>query len=92
MAFITAKSQIRNTILNYIKRLVSKSVYNAISFILTPCCENGDIKTIAITGLEIGGTPIQNKKIKVVILVEDPEAASGFGVGTTDGSGDVTIS
>lgn len=38
MAFISTKSNIKNSILAFIKHLVSKTVYRAIEVILTPCC------------------------------------------------------
>lgn len=85
-------NNIKNNILNFSRNLVSKSVLKAINYLLSPCCDNGDISTITITGLTVKGMPINNKKIKVVILVEDNEGASGFGVGTTDNSGNVVIS
>jgi hypothetical protein len=85
-------SNFKDNILNFSKNLIGKSALKAIDYILSPCCSNGNIETITISGLTIKGKPINNKKIKVVILVEDNEAAVGFGVGTTNGSGDVVIS
>ena len=90
MAFITATSQIRNNILNYIRHLVSKSTLKAIDYILSPCCDNGTL-TATITGLSINGVAIDTKKVKVVVLVEDPEANAAFGVGTTNSSGNLTL-
>lgn len=90
MAFVTATSQIRKNILNYMRHLVSKSTLKAIDYILSPCCENGSL-TANITGLSINGVAIDTKKVKVVVLVEDSEASTAFGVGTTNSSGDVTL-
>jgi len=85
-------SNFKDNILNFSKNLIGKSALKAIDYILSPCCSNGNIETISITDLTIKGKPINNKKIKVVILVEDNVAAVGFGVGTTDGGGNVVIS
>jgi hypothetical protein len=38
MAFVSTNSNIRNSILGFIRHLVSKRVYKAIEIILTPCC------------------------------------------------------
>lgn len=53
MAFITAKSKITNTILNFVKHLVSKSVYNDIKVLLTPCC----IPTVVFDTVSCGNSP-----------------------------------
>jgi len=91
MAFITQPSKIKQSILAFIKHMVSKSVLKAIDYILSPCCEDGNI-TVTVSNLTIDGVSVDNKKIKIVVLVEDPVATSGFAVGTTNGSGDVVIS
>ena len=39
MAFISSKSNIKVSILGFIKHLVSKSVYNDIKSLLEPCCK-----------------------------------------------------
>lgn len=39
MAFVSTKSQIKNTILNYISRLVGKTLYKAIEVLFQPCCD-----------------------------------------------------
>ena len=38
MAFVSTKSNIKVSILGFIKHLVSKKVYKAIEILLTPCC------------------------------------------------------
>lgn len=40
MAFLSTNSNIRNSILAFIKRIVSKRIYKAIEIILHPCCTN----------------------------------------------------
>lgn len=39
MAFVSTNSQIKNNILNYISRLVSKTLYRAIEILFKPCCD-----------------------------------------------------
>jgi hypothetical protein len=39
MAFVSTKSQIKNNILNYIRHLVSKTLYRAIEILFKPCCD-----------------------------------------------------
>jgi len=46
MAFVSTNSQIKNNILNYISRLVSKTLYRAIEILFKPCCD------ITITNVE----------------------------------------
>jgi len=53
MAFVSTKSQIKNNILNYIRHLVSKTLYRSIEILFRPCCD------IEITNVELvcTGTP-----------------------------------
>ena len=46
MAFVSTNSQIKNNILNYISRLVSKTLYRSIEILFKPCCD------ITITNVE----------------------------------------
>jgi len=46
MAFVSTNSQIKNNILNYISRLVSKTLYRAIEILFKPCCD------VTITNVE----------------------------------------
>ena len=46
MAFVSTNSNIRASILGFIKHLVSKSLYRAIEILLKPCCD------ITITNVE----------------------------------------
>jgi hypothetical protein len=46
MAFVSTKSQIKNNILNYIRHLVTKTLYRAIEILFRPCCD------IAILGVK----------------------------------------
>lgn len=55
-------SNFKDNILNFSKNLIGKSALKAIDYILSPCCSNGNIETISITGLTIKGKPINNKK------------------------------
>ena len=47
MAFVSTNSQIKNNILNYISRLVSKTLYRSIEILFKPCCD------ITITNVEV---------------------------------------
>jgi hypothetical protein len=46
MAFVSTNSQIKKNILNYISRLVSKTLYRSIEILFKPCCD------ITITNVE----------------------------------------
>lgn len=46
MAFVSTNSQIKKNILNYISRLVSKTLYRCIEILFKPCCD------ITITNVE----------------------------------------
>lgn len=46
MAFVSTNSQIKNNILNYISRLVSKTLYRSIEILFKPCCD------ITVTNVE----------------------------------------
>lgn len=46
MAFVSTNSQIKKNILNYISRLVSKTLYRSIEILFKPCCD------IIITNVE----------------------------------------
>jgi hypothetical protein len=39
MAFVSTNSQIKKNILNYISRLVSKTLYRSIEILFKPCCD-----------------------------------------------------
>jgi len=47
MAFVSTNSQIKKNILNYISRLVSKTLYRSIEILFKPCCD------ITITNVEV---------------------------------------
>lgn len=92
MSLLTETNAVKNKILNFLKFQVSKSVYNAINYLLSPCCETSQISTIAITNLTIKGVPVLSQKIKVIILTEGGIVqTSGFASGTVDINGDLTI-
>jgi len=87
MSSFKPTSNIKNTILNFIKNLVSPNVYKAIKYILNPCCTDGNTVTVSITGLTINGVAITNESVKVVILTD---TAAGFVSGSVNGSGNFT--
>ena len=47
MAFVSTNSQIKKNILNYISRLVSKTLYRSIEILFKPCCD------ITITDVQV---------------------------------------
>lgn len=79
-------------ILNFLKFQVSKSIYTAINYLLSPCCDGSQLGTITITGLTVKGEVIKNQKVKVIVLTEGSGIQiSGFASGTVDVNGDLTI-
>jgi len=48
MSFVSTNSQIKNNILNYIRHLVSKTLYRAIEILFKPCCDVSIINAEAV--------------------------------------------
>ena len=78
-------------VLAQIKNVVSKHVYKAIKYILTPCCDVDNIEGVTFTSLEINGTPVVSQDITVIILTKDSPYLVGKAVVTIDSSGDGTV-
>jgi len=74
MAFISTKSNIKNSILAFIRHLVSKRVYKAIEIILTPCCH--PVVTSSETVCE-NGTVTLTLKLSSNINLYSNDNASG---------------
>lgn len=83
------KKDPKSNILSFIKTLVPKVIYKTINILLSPCCDNINVKTIDITGLEIDGIPVNSEDVRIFIITKD---LVGYASGTTNGSGNLTIS
>ena len=53
MSFVSTNSQIKNNILNYIRHLVSKTLYRAIEILFKPCCD------VYVTKVEVVCLPLE---------------------------------
>lgn len=92
MSFLTETNAVKNKTLNFLKHQVNKSIYNAVSYLLSPCCDGSQLGTITITGLTIKGEPIVSQKIKVIVITEGGSTlTSGYASGTVDSSGNLVI-
>lgn len=68
MIFKTSTSKVKNSILAFIKFLVSKKVYKAIDILLTPCCHPVVKSAEAICNLENGATIITIELVNSINL------------------------
>ena len=64
MAFVSTNSQIKNNILNYISRLVSKTLYRSIEILFKPCCD------ITITDVQADCNSVTSGNYDITITLD----------------------
>ncbi len=64
MAFVSTNSQIKKNILNYISRLVSKTLYRSIEILFKPCCD------ITITNVEAVCSSVTSGNYDITITLD----------------------
>ena len=64
MAFVSTNSQIKKNILNYISRLVSKTLYRSIEILFKPCCD------ITITNVEVDCNSVTSGNYDITITLD----------------------
>jgi hypothetical protein len=64
MAFVSTNSQIKKNILNYISRLVSKTLYRSIEILFKPCCD------ITITNVEVDCSSVTSGNYDITITLD----------------------
>lgn len=64
MAFVSTNSQIKKNILNYISRLVSKTLYRSIEILFKPCCD------ITITNVEVDCSSVTFGNYDITITLD----------------------
>jgi hypothetical protein len=64
MAFVSTNSQIKKNILNYISRLVSKTLYRSIEILFKPCCD------ITITNVEAVCNSVPSGNYDITITLD----------------------
>lgn len=79
MAFISTKSNIKTSILNFVKSLVSKRVLKAFDIILSPCCTN------TITAVSAECADVTGYNVTVTFTGTTNLFGHGFGILYVDG-------
>jgi len=74
MAFVSTNSQIKNNILNYISRLVSKTLYRSIEILFKPCCD------ITITNVEVVCSSVTPGNYDITITLDKSVNMLGNGL------------
>lgn len=74
MAFVSTNSQIKNNILNYISRLVSKTLYRSIEILFKPCCD------ITITNVEADCSSVTSGNYNITITLDKSINMLGNGI------------
>lgn len=64
MSFVSTNSQIKNNILNYIRHLVSKTLYRAIEILFKPCC---DVSIINVEVVCLPGKPVGTYEVTLTL-------------------------
>ena len=74
MAFVSTNSQIKKNILNYISRLVSKTLYRSIEILFKPCCD------ITITNVEVVCSSVTPGNYDITITLDKSVNMLGNGL------------
>lgn len=74
MAFVSTNSQIKKNILNYISRLVSKTLYRSIEILFKPCCD------ITITNVEAVCSSVTSGNYDITITLDKSINMLGNGI------------
>ena len=74
MAFVSTNSQIKNNILNYISRLVSKTLYRSIEILFKPCCD------ITITDVQVDCSSVTSGNYDITITLDKSINMLGNGI------------
>ncbi len=74
MAFVSTNSQIKKNILNYISRLVSKTLYRSIEILFKPCCD------ITITNVEVDCSSVTSGNYDITITLDKGINMLGNGI------------